>query len=427
MAAIKGKALVVLGAQWGDEGKGKCVDLLAEQADVVARCQGGSNAGHTVVVDGVHYDFHLLPSGIVYKDATCVIGNGVVVHIPSLFLEIDKNREKGLEGIEDRLVISNRAHIVSDIHQLADGWYELEKKGNSLGTTKKGIGPSYSSKMLRNNIRMSDLLGDRQVLREKFENLINDIKKRFPDEDIDFETHFASLEALISRTAPMIKDSVLVMHQALDEGKSVLVEGANAAMLDIDFGTYPFVTSSNCTIGGVCTGLGIPPNKIGNVIGVVKAYTTRVGAGHFPTELENDIGNKMADIGHEYGVTTGRRRRCGWLDLVVVKYSAMVNGLTSLAVTKLDILDTFEELKVCVGYKIDGVLQPSFPADHADLARVECMYQTLPGWNTSTVKCRAWDQLPQEAKTYLELITSVTKVPIGWIGVGQSRDSIIVV
>jgi len=418
---------VVLGSQWGDEGKGKVVDLLAEQVDIVARCQGGNNAGHTVVVGETHYDFHLLPSGVVYKDVTCIIGNGVVVHVPSLFEEIDKNIAKGCSGITDRLIISDRAHIVGDVHQTVDGLYEKEKKGNSLGTTKKGIGPTYSTKMLRTGLRMSDLLGDRALLKEKVERIVQDYALRFSQHSFDAEEEYARLESLIPRITPMIKDTVLYMNESLRSNKRILVEGANAAMLDIDFGTYPYVTSSNCTVGGVCTGLGIPPSKITNVIGVVKAYTTRVGAGTFPTELTDDIGNAMADIGHEYGVTTGRRRRCGWLDLMVLKYSHMINGFTSLAVTKLDILDTFQELKVCVGYKLDGKDLPSFPADHALLERIEPVYTTIKGWDSSTVDCRTFDSLPEQAKTYLNVIKEFLGVKIGWVGVGQSRDSIIVI
>jgi len=418
---------IVLGSQWGDEGKGKVVDLLAEKANIVARCQGGNNAGHTVVVGETHYDFHLLPSGVVYQDVACVIGNGVVVHVPSLFEEIDKNIAKGCEGITDRLIISDRAHVVGDLHQTVDGLYEAEKQGNSLGTTKKGIGPTYSTKMQRTGIRMSDLLGDPALLKEKVCGIVRDYALRFPDHSFDSDEEYRRLELFIPRITPMIKDTVLYMNEALNSNKKILVEGANAAMLDIDFGTYPYVTSSNCTVGGVCTGLGIPPTKISDVLGVVKAYTTRVGAGTFPTELTDDIGNAMADIGHEYGVTTGRRRRCGWLDLMVLKYSHMVNGFTRLAVTKLDILDTFKELKVCVGYKLDGKDLLSFPADHALLERIEPVYTTIKGWDSPTVDCRTFDSLPDQAKKYLSTIEEFLGVKIGWVGVGQSRDSIIVI
>ncbi|KAL5272049.1 hypothetical protein ACHWQZ_G000304 [Mnemiopsis leidyi] len=422
-----GHVTVVLGSQWGDEGKGKVVDLLAEQVDVVARCQGGNNAGHTVVVGETHYDFHLLPSGVVYQDVSCVIGNGVVVHVPSLFEEIDKNAAKGLSGIEDRLIISDRAHIVGDVHQTADGLFESEKQGNSLGTTKKGIGPTYSTKMQRTGLRMSDLLGDKASLQEKVKQIVQNYALRFPQHAFDAEAEFKRLESYIPRITPMIKDTVLHMNQSLNSNKRILVEGANAAMLDIDFGTYPYVTSSNCTVGGVCTGLGIPPTEITNVIGVVKAYTTRVGAGRFPTELTDEIGEAMVNIGHEYGVTTGRKRRCGWLDLMVLRYSHMVNGFTRLAVTKLDILDTFKELKVCTGYKLDGQELLSFPSDHTLLERIEPVYTTMKGWECPTVNCRTFESLPDQAKSYLNLITEFLGVKIGWIGVGQSRDSIIIV
>lgn len=416
---------VVLGSQWGDEGKGKIVDMLAEQMDIVARCQGGNNAGHTVVVGEKHYDFHLLPSGIVYDNITCVIGNGVVVHIPSLFEEIDKNKEKGLNGIEERLVISDRAHVVTDAHQAVDGLYELEKQGNSLGTTKKGIGPTYAGKMLRTNLRVSDVIGDKEVFQTKLAAIIRDYQLRFPNHSFDDEIE--RFDMFRDRLEPMVKDSILLMSRALSSNKNILVEGANAAMLDIDFGTYPYVTSSNCTVGGVCTGLGVPPTKIDHVIGVVKAYTTRVGAGTFPTELTDDIGNAMADIGHEYGVTTGRRRRCGWLDAMVIKYSHMVNGFTKLAITKLDILDTFPELKICVGYQLDGEDLPSFPADHSKLEKVEPVYLTVKGWLSSTVDCRTYESLPEQAKAYIKTIEDFIGVKICWIGVGQSRDSVITV
>lgn len=318
------KVVVVLGAQWGDEGKGKVVDMLATNTDIVCRCQGGNNAGHTVVVDGKAFDFHLLPSGIIHEKSTSIIGNGVVVHLPGLFDELAKNEAKGLKHWEDRLIISNRAHLVLDLHQQVDGLQEAEKGGKSLGTTKKGIGPCYSSKATRNGIRVSDLLGDFKMFSEKFEALVAMYKRLYPDFTVDVNAELARYREYAERLRPLVRDSVSYLHTSLKEGKSVLVEGANAAMLDIDFGTYPYVTSSNCSIGGVLTGLGLPPQAIGEVIGVVKAYTTRVGDGPFPTELHDEIGSLLQKRGGEIGVTTQRIRRCGWLDLALLRYTSMV-------------------------------------------------------------------------------------------------------
>ncbi|PSN35890.1 Adenylosuccinate synthetase [Blattella germanica] len=313
------KVTVVLGAQWGDEGKGKVVDMLAIDADIVCRCQGGNNAGHTVVVEDREYDFHLLPSGIINPKCKSIIGNGVVVHLPGLFEELEKNEAKGLADWKDRLLISDRAHIVFDFHQQVDGLQELEKGKKSLGTTKKGIGPTYSSKATRNGIRIADLLGDYNQFKEKFQILAMMYQRMFPDLQVDVEAELSRYKAFAEKIRPYVVESVSYLHGALRRGQRVLVEGANAAMLDLDFGTYPYVTSSNCSIGGVCTGLGLPPCHIGDVIGVVKAYTTRVGDGPFPTELHDKRGS-------EIGVTTKRKRRCGWLDLVLLQYTTMVNG-----------------------------------------------------------------------------------------------------
>uniref|UniRef100_V9ICX8 Adenylosuccinate synthetase n=1 Tax=Apis cerana TaxID=7461 RepID=V9ICX8_APICE len=293
------KVTVVLGAQWGDEGKGKVVDMLAMDADVVCRCQGGSNAGHTVVVDGAEFHFHLLPSGIINPRCTSVIGNGVVIHLPGLFEELESNEAKGLKNWRERLIISDRAHIVFDFHQQVDGLQELEKGTQSLGTTKKGIGPTYSSKAARNGLRIGDLLGDFDKFSQKFDTLVTSYQKMFPALKVDVKAELQRYKEYAERIRPLVKETVQYLHQALREGKKVLVEGANAAMLDIDFGTYPYVTSSNCSIGGVCTGLGLPPSYIGEVVGVVKAYTTRVGDGPFPTELLNATGELLQRRGHE--------------------------------------------------------------------------------------------------------------------------------
>ncbi|XP_063773662.1 adenylosuccinate synthetase isozyme 2 isoform X1 [Pseudophryne corroboree] len=428
---VGSRVTVVLGAQWGDEGKGKVVDLLAQDADIVCRCQGGNNAGHTVVVDSVEYDFHLLPSGIINPNVTAFIGNGVVIHLPGLFEEAEKNvkKGKGLAGWEKRLTISDRAHIVFDFHQAADGIQEQQRQeqaGKNLGTTKKGIGPVYSSKAARSGLRMCDLVSDFNEFSKRFEVLAKQYKSMYPSLEIDIEGELGKLKEYAEKVKPMVKDGVYFIHEALHgTPKKILVEGANAALLDIDFGTYPFVTSSNCTAGGVCTGLGIPPQSIGDVYGVVKAYTTRVGIGAFPTEQVNDIGNILQTRGHEFGVTTGRKRRCGWLDLVLLRYAHMINGFTALALTKLDILDVFSEIKVGVSYKLDGVKIPHFPANQEVLNRVEVEYETLPGWNSDTSSARTLEDLPENAKKYVHFIEEALGVKIKWIGVGKSRESMI--
>ncbi|KAJ8387349.1 hypothetical protein AAFF_G00158450 [Aldrovandia affinis] len=428
---VGNKVTVVLGAQWGDEGKGKVVDLLAQDADIVCRCQGGNNAGHTVVVDSVEYDFHLLPSGIINPNATAFIGNGVVIHLPGLFEEAEKNlrKGKGLEGWEDRLVISDRAHIVFDFHQAVDSVQEQQRQqqvGKNLGTTKKGIGPVYSAKAARNGLRICDLLSDFQQFSERFKNLALQYTSMYPGLEVDIDGELEKLKVYVQKIRPMVRDGVHFMYEALHgPPTAILVEGANAALLDIDFGTYPFVTSSNCTVGGVCTGLGMPPQNVGEVYGVVKAYTTRVGIGAFPSEQSNEIGELLQTRGKEVGVTTGRKRRCGWLDLVLLKYAHMINGFTAIALTKLDILDVLPEIKVGVAYKVDDVSIPHFPANQEVLQRVEVQYETLPGWNSDTSAVRSFQELPQNAQNYVRYIEEHLHVPVKWIGVGKSRESMI--
>ncbi|XP_040830922.1 adenylosuccinate synthetase isozyme 1 isoform X1 [Ochotona curzoniae] len=451
-AASGARVTVVLGAQWGDEGKGKVVDLLATDADIVSRCQGGNNAGHTVVVDGKEYDFHLLPSGIINPKAVSFIGNGVVVHLPDLFEEAEKNEKKGLKDWERRLIISDRAHLgnlspanplssaslpalvprlptVFDFHQAVDGLQEVQRQaqeGKNIGTTKKGIGPTYSSKAARTGLRICDLLADFEEFSSRFKNLAAQHQSMFPTLEIDVEGQLRRLKGLAERVRPMVRDGVYFMYEALHgPPKKILVEGANAALLDIDFGTYPFVTSSNCTVGGVCTGLGIPPQNIGDVYGVVKAYTTRVGIGAFPTEQTNETGDLLQTRGHEWGVTTGRKRRCGWLDLVILRYAHMVNGFTALALTKLDILDTLGEIKVGVAYKLNGKRIPYFPANQETLQKVEVEYETLPGWKTDTTGARRWEDLPPQAQNYVRFVENHVGVAVKWVGVGKSRESII--
>ncbi|KAG9510401.1 Adenylosuccinate synthetase, partial [Fragariocoptes setiger] len=432
------KVTVVLGSQWGDEGKGKIVDLLASKADIVCRCQGGNNAGHTVVVDHVMYDFHLLPSGIINNNCVSIIGNGVVINLPQLFDELKRNQRlndanNNLKDSElpwkNRLFISNRAHLVFDFHQFVDGLHEagLQADGKKqLGTTKKGIGPTYSTKALRTGIRMADLLGDFESFETKFRRMIKYYKKQFDDlPDIDIERELEEYRHYADEIRPCIKDTVSYLHESIKAGKNILVEGANAAMLDIDFGTYPYVTSSNCSVGGVCTGLGLPPKSIGMIYGVVKAYCTRVGDGPFPTELHDDIGELLQERGQEIGVTTMRKRRCGWLDLVLLKYSHMVNGYDALALTKLDVLDVLDEIKIATKYTLNGQTLETPPADANDMSCVEVDYITLPGWKQDVSKARQFDELPENAQNYVKFIEDHVGVPVKWIGVGKDRNAII--
>ncbi|CAG5119811.1 unnamed protein product [Candidula unifasciata] len=413
---------VVLGTQWGDEGKGKVVDMLAADADICCRCQGGNNAGHSVHVQDKHYAFHLLPSGVIYPSCKGVIGNGVVINLPDLFKEIEKN---ALDNLENRLVISDRSHLVFDLHQLVDGMLEDGRGHKLIGTTKKGIGPAYASKATRNGLRICDLLGDFVKFSEKFTHLVDHFKQMYPELIVDIDSDLTLYKELAERVRPMAKDTVSYLHTAILENKRILVECAQSTILDIDFGLYPYVTSSNCSVGGVCTGLGIPPHCVGEVYGVVKAYLTRVGSGGFPTELNNEQGELLQKRGGEFGVTTGRPRRCGWLDLAMLQYSNMINGFTGLAVTKLDILDVFEEIKVGVAYILNGEKLNTFPASDDDLRKVEVEYKTLPGWNTSTEHARKFSDLPLNAQRYVRTIESYIGVPVRWVGVGKDRDSII--
>jgi adenylosuccinate synthase len=420
-AGVEGNVVAVLGAQWGDEGKGKLVDVLAADFDIVARFNGGNNAGHTIVVDKVKYAFHLLPCGLLYPKALNVIGNGVVVHIPSLFKELEPLEKNGIDW-KGRLFISDRAHLVFDVHQMVDGLQEAQAGDKSIGTTKRGIGPAYSAKCSRSGLRAGDLLHFKNV-EERLPVLIKDYQKHYGFE-YDIAAEVERYREYAEMCKDMIVDTVSLVHNSIREGKQILVEGANAALLDIDFGTYPYVTSSTTTSGGICTGLGLPPSKIGGVIGVVKAYTTRVGEGPFPTELSCSIGKSMMTVGHEYGTTTGRPRRCGWLDLALLSYSHMLNGFASLNITKLDVLDHLDEIKICVAYKLDGK-QITFPASLDDLALVEVVYETFPGWKCDISKAKTLAELPANAIAYLKRIEEVMDLPISWIGNGAGRTDMI--
>jgi len=425
---IRNKVKVVLGSQWGDEGKGKIVDLLATKADVVCRVQGGNNAGHTVVIGEKKYDFHLLPSGIISETCLNVIGNGVVVNLPELLKEAQKNEDKGLTWWKQNLVISDRAHLVFNFHQEIDAALENMKGGKKLGTTKKGIGPTYSTKCGRINLRVHDLMGDYEVFQNKLKSLIHVLSQQYPAVEFKYEELCEEYKQIREIIRPMVKDTVHLMYEQLHstDHKEILIEGANANMLDIDFGTYPYVTSSNCSVGGLCTGLGVPPSSVGDVIAIVKAYTTRVGAGPFPSELTCEIGERLQTIGHEYGVTTGRKRRCGWLDLMVVKYAHVINNFKCIALTKLDILDDFETLKIAIGYKYNGQNLPLLPASLDVLSNVEVEYIEVPGWKSETSGIRSYRDLPENARNYIECIEKYMQVPVKYIGVGQARDDVIV-
>lgn len=420
---------VVLGSQWGDEGKGKLVDILSANFDVCARCAGGNNAGHTIVVPvgpekiNTTFAFHLLPSGLINPGCIGLIGSGVVLHLPSFFDEVDSLEKQGLQ-CAGRVLVSDRAHLVFDFHQIVDGLKEVELGGSSIGTTKKGIGPAYSSKASRSGLRVHHLF-DHDTFAKKFRRIVEGRFKRYGHFEYDTEAEIERYKHLATRLKPYVIDSVAYLHGALSQKKRVLVEGANALMLDIDFGTYPYVTSSSTTVGGVCTGLGIPPKAVGHTIGVVKAYTTRVGGGPFPTEQLGDIGVHLQEVGREYGTTTGRRRRCGWLDLVVMKYSCLVNGYDSLNLTKLDVLDGLNEIRVAVKYTVYGEDLPHFPADLDVLSRVEVIYETLPGWNASIGSVTSYDELPDNCRKYVEFIEKFLDTPVEWIGVGPGRGDMV--
>ncbi|EMG49589.1 hypothetical protein SBY92_004541 [Candida maltosa Xu316] len=421
---------VVLGSQWGDEGKGKLVDLLCDDIDVCARCQGGNNAGHTIVVGKTKYDFHMLPSGLVNPKCQNLVGSGVVVHVPSFFQELENLEAKGLD-CRDRLFVSSRAHLVFDFHQRTDKLKEAELSSNkkAIGTTGKGIGPTYSTKASRSGLRIHHLVNPDPEAWEEFKTrylrLVESRQKRYGEFDYDYEEELARYEKYRETLRPFVVDSISFMHDAIAANKKILVEGANALMLDIDFGTYPYVTSSSTGIGGVLTGLGIPPKTINNIYGVVKAYTTRVGEGPFPTEQLNEVGETLQDVGAEYGVTTGRKRRCGWLDLVVLKYSALINGYTSLNITKLDVLDKFKEIEVGVAYTLHGKELKSFPEDLNNLGKVEVVYKKFPGWEQDITGIKKYEDLPENAKAYLKFIEEYLEVPIQWVGTGPARESML--
>jgi len=418
------KVDVLLGLQWGDEGKGKLVDFITPNYDIIARFQGGANAGHTLIFNGEKHVLHLIPSGIFRDNCINIIGSGVVIDPIALVEEIRTLENLGVDVLS-KLKISKRAHLILPTHRMLDKVSEIEKGENKIGSTLKGIGPAYMDKTGRNGIRIGDINNN---LKNKYEDLVekhyNLIKGKIVPSQIDIsslidERNKWNESIKVLRSFDLI-DSEYYINKALKERKTVLAEGAQGSLLDVDYGTYPFVTSSNTTISGVISGLGVPPSSIGNVAGIFKAYTTRVGSGTFPTELDNEIGEEMRRIGHEFGATTGRSRRCGWLDLPALKYSCMINGVTELNIMKLDILSHFDTIKICTGYNVDGeIYKDTIPFDVS--VNIEPIYIEMKGWNVDITECKEFDELPQEAKDYISFIQLETNCPITRVSVGPDR------
>ena len=417
--------IAVLGAQWGDEGKGKIVDMLTPHFSAVARYQGGHNAGHTVYVDGQKFVLHLIPSGILHAGVTCVIGNGVVIDPEALFKEVDELARAGI-GVDGRLLVSEKAHVILSYHRELDVLSEARRGERKIGTTSRGIGPAYEDKIGRRGIRICDLFGERDALATEVRENVNARNHAIKDSTLDWKPVFEHLLAHGERLRPWVADTSLFLYQTMAAGKSVLFEGAQATLLDIDHGTYPFVTSSNASAGGICTGLGVPPRAIGGVLGVAKAYTTRVGEGPLPTELSGELADRLRETGQEYGASTGRPRRCGWYDAVVVRYSARVNGLDAIALTKLDVLDGLPEVRICTGYRTATGVLTEFPADLRLLANAEPVYETLPGWSSPTKGATRMSDLPTEAKRYLTRLEEVSGVTCGLISTGSDRRETII-
>ena len=418
-------AVVLVGAQWGDEGKGKITDFLAERADCVVRYQGGSNAGHTVEVYNEKFMLHLIPSGILYPNTLCVVGNGVVVDMQKLIEEIQGLQDRGIDT--SNLRISLRAPLVLPYHKKLD---EIEDRKSCIGTTKRGIGPAYADKINRTGFRIGDLLVEPDCFKERFKQQVEDknrlIQDLYGEEGFDYQELLDQVLSQIEILKPYLADTSLLVYNAIKEGKKVLFEGAQGTLLDIDHGTYPYVTSSHPTAGGACVGTGIGPTHINRVIGVVKAYTTRVGEGPFPTELCDELGETLRQKGVEFGTTTGRPRRCGWLDAVILRYAARINGLTDLAITKLDVLDSFKTIKICVAYRYQGKLLQEFPENLAILGKCEPEYIELPGWQQDITKVTSYEELPANARAYIEKIEELTGVKQALVAVGPKRSQTIV-
>lgn len=420
-------AVIVVGTQWGDEGKGKATDQLGAGVDLVVKFNGGNNAGHTVVIDGEKYALHLLPAGILTEGVTPIIGNGVVVDLEVLFQEIDELASRGRDT--SRLRISSNAHIIPSYNRLMDRTTEKFLGKRQIGTTGRGIGPTYADKMNRIGLRVQDLF-DESILRQKVEGALANknhlLVKVFNKRPVEVDEVVAELLSYADRVRPMVVDASLLVNDALDEDKTVLFEAGQATMLDIDHGTYPFVTSSNATAGGACTGAGVGPTRITSVVGVTKAYTTRVGEGPFPTELFGDEGEELRKRGGEFGVTTGRPRRTGWFDAVVGRYATRVNGLTDLVVTKLDVLTGYEQIPICVAYEVDGERMDEMPMNQFDFHHAKPIYEYMPGWSEDITGVRKFAELPVNAQRYIERLEELSRVRVSVIGVGPSRDAAIV-
>jgi adenylosuccinate synthase len=426
------KVIAVIGAQWGDEGKGKIVDLLAERFDIVARYQGGHNAGHSVQVGDKSFVLHLLPSGIVHQGKTCVLGSGMVIDPKAFFEEADRLMMQGIEVSPERVKISSRAHLILPYHRALDHTSE-ERLGNErVGTTLRGIGPAYEDKAGRRGIRTADALVP-DVLKSRIERNLEDanrIIEAYGGKKLDVDEIFQEMSGLTERLGPFIADTTHFLNVAATRGRSILLEGAQATLLDVDHGTYPFVTSSSTIAGGAIVGTGLAPNRLTGVLGIVRTYTTRVGEGPFPTEMlkgEAELGQMIRERGREYGASTGRPRRCGWFDAFATRYAAEINGFTSVALTKLDVLDALDEIKVCTGYKLDGKTCESLPAVAQDLRRVEPTYATLPGWKTSTFGTTEMASLPLNARRYVDFLSEQIGVEIGLVSTGPERSQTIVV
>jgi len=424
MFGPESRVVVVVGAQWGDEGKGKLVDVLAERADWVVRYQGGANAGHTVDLGDRSFVLHQIPSGILHPGVRCAVGNGVVLDPDTLFEEIDGLVKAGID-VEGRLYVSERAHLVLPYHKMVDA---ASASSREIGTTGRGIGPAYEDKIARRGVRVLDLRHPerlREVVEKGAENARSRLARSGSDKIVDVDAVLAQLERLSKRLLPLAEDVSLMVHRALKSRAAILLEGAQGSLLDIDHGTYPYVTSSSTTAGGAAIGVGIGPNEIDAVLGVVKAYTTRVGNGPLPTEFAEPLQSEVRKLGNEFGATTGRARRCGWFDALVVKYATRVNGLSDLAVTKLDVLDTLEKVAVCTGYEIDGELHEDFPGDLLALQKVVPRYEWMDGWQASTADARTLTDLPSAARAYLDRIESLVEAPITYVSVGTRREQII--
>lgn len=418
----------VLGAQWGDEGKGKIVDMYSQQADVVIRYQGGHNAGHTVWVSGVKYILRLIPSGIIHENTINIIGNGTVIELDALFKEINELKEKGV-NFKGRFFISDRAHVIMPYHIFFDKHKEELKGANKIGTTGRGIGPTYMDKTARNGIRIGDLFNEK-LLMEKITTNVEELNKyavkAYGVDPVNKEDAIAYCKRHIEDLKDYVTDTSYLINKLVYEGKKVMLEGAQGTMLDVDFGTYPFVTSSNGTAGGACTGTGLSPRKISCIAGVMKAYTTRVGSGPFPTELFDEDGEALRKAGNEFGAVTGRPRRCGWLDLVAAKYAVMINGLDYIALTKMDVLDNMPVIKLCTAYDINGKIVEQFPADLESLENIKPIYKEFKGWMTDLSKVKSLEELPKEAKEYIDFIKDYLDVPYCVISVGTDRSQTIV-